>query len=75
MHKIIIPMLTKLCVEKPDHWYEYIDRVQRIINSTATRSTGIEPFRTLTGLKIRNNDNTDIKLLLDEIFVMRSVMH
>ena len=42
-------MLTKLCVEKPDHWYKYIDRVQRTINSTAPQSTGIEPFKILTG--------------------------
>lgn len=45
IHRIIVPILTKLCVEIPGNWYKYVDRVQRIINSTPPRSTGIAPFK------------------------------
>lgn len=39
MHKIVIPMLTKLCMEDPKSWCKHVRRVQIIKNSTKSRST------------------------------------
>ncbi|GBP02650.1 Transposon Tf2-9 polyprotein [Eumeta japonica] len=69
MHRTIIPILTKLCAEKPANWYKYIDRVQRVMNSTPPRSTGITPFRLLTGLDMRIPDYPDIRGILEEFCI------
>ncbi|KAL0811971.1 hypothetical protein ABMA28_009369 [Loxostege sticticalis] len=34
MNRIIISILTKMCIEEPGHWYKYVSKVQREINST-----------------------------------------
>lgn len=34
IHKIIIPMLTKLYAESQTHWYKHVDRVQQTITNT-----------------------------------------
>ena len=54
MHRVIIPMLAKLCVEKPGNWDKHSDYVQRIMNSTPPRSTGIAPLKLLIIIKIIN---------------------
>ena len=61
-NKIIIPMLNKLCVEKLVHCYKYFDCIQKTIINSTLRSSGIEPFKIMIGLKMENNDNTDIRL-------------
>lgn len=40
IHKIVIPMLTKLCLKSPASWYKHIEAIQEVINSTPPRSTG-----------------------------------
>lgn len=69
IHRVIIPMLTKLCVEKPGNWYKHVDQVQRIINSTPPRSTGVAPFKLLTGLDMRISEFPDLRNLLDELSI------
>jgi len=34
IHKIVIPMLSKMGQENPLNWYCHVDRVQQIINNT-----------------------------------------
>lgn len=69
IHKIIVPMLTKLCYEDPNCWYKHVERVQQAINNTPPRSTKFSPFRILTGLEMRVPDIPQIKDLLDELSV------
>ena len=66
VHKIVIPLLSKLCQEKPGLWYKHLDRVQQLINNTPPRSTKFSPFRLLTGLEMRVSDQKDLKRFLDE---------
>lgn len=66
VHKVVMPMLTKLCVENPKLWYKHVDRVQQIINSTPTRSTKYSPFKLLIGVDMRVNASHDIRGLLEE---------
>jgi len=49
MHKIVVPMLSKLSLESPGCWYKHIGKVQQIINNTEPRSFKVSPFKLLTG--------------------------
>ncbi|GFW19924.1 retrovirus-related Pol polyprotein from transposon 17.6 [Trichonephila clavipes] len=68
IHRTLIPVLTKLSLDDSTKWYKYVDRLQRIINSTICRSTKWTPFELLVGIKMRNKEDILIKdLLLEEI--------
>ncbi|GFX15532.1 pro-Pol polyprotein [Trichonephila clavipes] len=44
IHRTLIPVLTKLSLDDSTKWYKYVDRLQRILNSTISRSTKWTPF-------------------------------
>ncbi|GFT63507.1 hypothetical protein TNCV_869891 [Trichonephila clavipes] len=49
IHRTLIPVLTKLSLDDSTKWYKYVDRLQRILNSTISRSTKWTPFELLVG--------------------------
>ncbi|GFW84330.1 retrovirus-related Pol polyprotein from transposon 17.6 [Trichonephila clavipes] len=68
IHRTLIPILTKLSLDDSTKWYKYVDRLQRILNSTISRSTKWTPFELLVGIKMRNKEDILIKdLLLEEM--------
>ncbi|GFT55038.1 transposon Tf2-8 polyprotein [Trichonephila clavipes] len=68
IHRTLIPVLTKLSLDHSTKWYKYVDRLQRILNSTISRCTKWTPFELLVGIKMRNKEDILIKdLLLEEI--------
>ncbi|GFS53821.1 hypothetical protein TNCV_731831 [Trichonephila clavipes] len=68
IHRTLIPVLTKLSLDDSTKWYKYVDRLQRILNSTLSRSTKWTPFKLLVGIKMRNKEDILIKdLLLEEM--------
>ncbi|GFX39222.1 retrovirus-related Pol polyprotein from transposon 17.6 [Trichonephila clavipes] len=68
IHRTLIPVLTKLSLDDSTKWYKYVDRLQRILNSTICRSTKGTPFELLVGTKMRNKKDILIKdLLLEEM--------
>ncbi|GFW42380.1 hypothetical protein TNCV_239771 [Trichonephila clavipes] len=68
IHRTLIPVLTKLSLDDSTKWYKYVYRLQRILNSTISRSTKWTPFELLVGIKMRNKEDTLIKdLLLEEM--------
>ncbi|GFX36495.1 transposon Tf2-6 polyprotein [Trichonephila clavipes] len=68
IHRTLIPVLTKLSLDDSTKWYKYVDRLQRILNSTISRSTKWTPFELLVGTKMRNKEDILIKdLLLEEM--------
>ncbi|GFX28241.1 transposon Tf2-8 polyprotein [Trichonephila clavipes] len=68
IHRTLIPVLTKLSLDDSTKWYKYVDRSQRILNSTICHSTKWTPFEILVGIKMRNKEDILIKdLLLEEI--------
>ncbi|GFV43999.1 hypothetical protein TNCV_3571201 [Trichonephila clavipes] len=68
IHRTLIPVLTKLSLDDSTKWYKYVDRLQRILNSTISRSTKWTSFKLLVGIKMRNKEDILIKdLLLEEI--------
>ncbi|GFY37177.1 transposon Tf2-6 polyprotein [Trichonephila inaurata madagascariensis] len=69
IHRTLIPVLTKLSIDDPTKWYKFVDRLQRILNSTSTRSTKWSPFELLTGVTMRNKENLYLRNLLMEEMV------
>ncbi|GFV59625.1 hypothetical protein TNCV_228661 [Trichonephila clavipes] len=68
IHRTLIPVLTKLSLDDSTKWYKYVDRLQRILNSTISRSTKWTPFELLGGIKMCNKEDILIKdLLLEEM--------
>ncbi|GFX43004.1 retrovirus-related Pol polyprotein from transposon 17.6 [Trichonephila clavipes] len=68
IHRTLIPVLTKLSLDDSTKWYKYVDRLQRILNSTISRSTKWTPFELLVGIKMRNKEDILIKdLILEEM--------
>ncbi|GFV15880.1 retrovirus-related Pol polyprotein from transposon 17.6 [Trichonephila clavipes] len=68
IHRTLIPVLTKLSLDDSTKWYKYVDRLQRILNTTISRSTKWTPFELLVGIKMRNKEDILIKdLLLEEM--------
>lgn len=60
-NRIIIAMLTKLSLPKPDEWYKHIDKIQQFINSSHSRNIGTTPFELLIGLKMRLKDDPELR--------------
>ena len=56
VHRVVVSMLAKMCVEHSNNWYRYVDRVQQILNNTPSRSTQNTLFEILTGIDTRTRD-------------------
>ncbi|GFU62960.1 transposon Tf2-9 polyprotein [Trichonephila clavipes] len=69
IHRTLIPVLTKLSIDDPTKWYKFVDRLQRILNSTSNRSTKWSPFELLTGVSMRNREDLYLRNLLMEEMV------
>ncbi|GFV28228.1 transposon Tf2-6 polyprotein [Trichonephila clavipes] len=69
IHRTLIPVLTKLSSDDPTEWYKFVDRLQRILNSTSNRSTKWSPFELLTGVTMRNKEDLYLRNLLMEEMV------
>ncbi|GFS96177.1 transposon Tf2-6 polyprotein [Trichonephila clavipes] len=57
IHRTLIPVLTKLSLDDSTKWYKYVDRLQRILNSTISHSTKWTPFKLLVGIKMRSKED------------------
>ncbi|XP_063891889.1 uncharacterized protein LOC135117217 [Helicoverpa armigera] len=64
IHRIIISVLTKLCIEEPSHWYKQVSRVQRALNSTYQRSIDTTPFELMVGTKMKTKEDLHIYELI-----------
>lgn len=69
MHKIVIPMLSKLTQGNDGSWYKHLSKVQQMINNVEPRSTRVSPFKILTGLDMRIPDSPDLKELIQESLI------
>lgn len=66
INRIILPMLTKLSLEREELWYKHVDKVQLAINSTFQRSIGNTPFNLLFGVEMRKPENIGLKEIVEE---------
>ena len=65
IHRIILAVLTNLCIENPTLWYRHVS-VQRSLNSTYQRSIHTSPFKLLIGTELTAKDDFEIIELLQE---------
>jgi len=79
MHRIVVPMLSKLSIENPGLWYKHVGIVQQAINNIEPRSTKVTPFKILTGIDMRCTNDIELKdlvqqSLLDELNEERDIL-
>jgi len=67
MHKIVVPMLSKLSLESPGCWYKHVGKVQQ--SNTEPRSTKVSPFKLLTGLDMRISGDVQLKSLIQDCLI------
>ncbi|CAK9809151.1 Pro-Pol polyprotein [Anthophora quadrimaculata] len=65
INRVLIPILTKLAAPHPEEWYKHLDRCQKFLNITVSRSTGMTPFRVMFGVDMRLQDDLPLKELLE----------
>lgn len=66
LNRTIIPILTKLSLKDPTKWYCFVSQLQNILNSTYQRSIGMTPFELLTGVKMRCEEDLNLKKMLEQ---------
>lgn len=66
IHRTIIPVLTKLCIQDQSLWYRHVSKVQRALNSTFQRSISTTPFNLLIGRKMKNKEDIELQSLLQQ---------
>ncbi|GBM30960.1 Retrovirus-related Pol polyprotein from transposon 17.6, partial [Araneus ventricosus] len=54
MHRILEPVLSKLSHGDPTKWFKHVPTVQRVINSSTSRSMKYTPFELMMGTKMKN---------------------
>ncbi|GBL82277.1 Pro-Pol polyprotein [Araneus ventricosus] len=54
MHRILIPVFYPSC--PTTKWFKHVPTVQRVINSSISRSTKYTPFELMLGTKMKNKD-------------------
>lgn len=68
VNEVVIPVLSKLAIDQPQKWFQFVPAVQRCINSTFHTSIGLTPFEAMTGVKMRNKGEENIlKCLRNEL--------
>ena len=60
LRSAIIPVLSKLSIDKPSKWYKHVNAVQRTVTSTTSRSTKRTPYELLTEVRMRNREEKKI---------------
>lgn len=66
VNRIVISVLTKLCIDDPTQWYRHVSKVQRALNSTFQRSINTSPFELLIRTKMRQREDIEIHKLLEQ---------
>lgn len=64
--RTIIPVLTKLSLEKPTEWYKHTTGLQRVLNNTFQRSINRTPFEMLIGTKMRTLEQVNVLEAIEE---------
>ncbi|GBN06810.1 hypothetical protein AVEN_119366-1 [Araneus ventricosus] len=74
MHRILIPVLSKLSHDDPTKWFKHVPTVQRVISSSTSRSTKYTPFELMMGTKMKNKEDIKVNEVLHEEYI-NHLMH
>ncbi|GBO31480.1 hypothetical protein AVEN_130721-1 [Araneus ventricosus] len=74
MHRILIPVLSNLSHDDPTKWFKHVPTVQRVINSSTSKSTKYTPFELMMGTKMKNKEDIKVNVVLHEEY-LNHLMH
>ncbi|GBN09767.1 hypothetical protein AVEN_84554-1 [Araneus ventricosus] len=66
MHRILIPVLSKLSHDDRTKWFKHVPTVQRVINSSSSRNTKYTPFELMMGTQMKNKEDIKVNEVLHE---------
>ncbi|KAH8405575.1 hypothetical protein KR215_003217 [Drosophila sulfurigaster] len=66
VNRSILAIISKLSADKPDKWFKFVPKVQRVINGTTHKSTKRSPCELMFGVKMRNDADCRILQMLDD---------
>lgn len=73
IHRIIIPVLTKLAAGKPEEWFKYVNKVQLNVNNSWQRAIRMTPLELLIGTKMKCKDDLELAQIVQEEMQQRFV--
>ncbi|KAH8316204.1 hypothetical protein KR067_002169, partial [Drosophila pandora] len=66
VNRSILVIISKLSADKPDKWFQFVPKVQQVINGTIHKSTKRSTFELMFGIKMSNDANGNILQMLEE---------
>lgn len=66
---VIINVLAKMSLEKPDQWYRQVPRVQLVLNGSYQRSIGMTPFRLVFGVEMNHPEYQSMREAVEHEYV------
>lgn len=64
IHRTIIGSLSKLSIDNPEKWFQYVEPVQKYLNKTYQRSIDTSPFELMIGTPMKTKED---KIIADVI--------
>lgn len=58
---MLVPLLEKLSAPTPGEWFRHLEKAQRYLNATPSRSTNVTPLQLLFGTQMRTQDDPQIR--------------
>lgn len=71
INRIIIPILTKMSIGKPEEWYKHVDIVQQYINSSYNRAIKTTPFELLIGKSMFLKEDLHFREIMEAELIQR----
>lgn len=63
---MIIAVLSKLSIEDSTKWYKHVGKLQRVLNSSYSRSINTTPFDLLFGVKMREKNDLKLREMVEQ---------
>ena len=65
VHRTIIPVLTKLSINKPEEWYRHVNAVQKANNSSWQRAIRSSLFELLVGVQMKDAGGNTLRAMVE----------
>ena len=66
VNRTLILLLTKLSAPTPGEWFKHLEKTQKYLNATPSRSTSVTPFQLLFGTQIIMRDDPQMRQLVED---------
>jgi len=69
LNTVIINVLAKMSLEKPDQWYRQVPKVQLALNGSYQRSIGMTPFKLVFGVEMNHPEYQSMREAVEHEYV------